>query len=506
MVNQFLSSLPNPLQLADGHEGDLSHRGHVLEPGVQGLADGVDDEADLPQLLRVHDIAAVKHEGGLLHVVEDLLVVQGLELVPLSQDAQTVGALGGLIRVPDAAHLLHGGGARRLQVHRVVPVELVHCQVPLDLVLSHLGVVDADLGLVTQKTLAHVDGRGLSGVTSVLLEGKAKDGDLLASHGVEHGRHHAVDETALLVVVDLDHLLPVVGNLGQAVALTDVHQVQDILLEAGATETNTGVQELGANPGVLAHGISHFRYIGTSGLAEGGDGVHRGDPLRQERIGSELGELSRPQVGGEDPVLRNPVGIHILKSLNGLPALRGLPATDEHSVRLEQVLNGCSLSKELRVGEDLVVDALAVVGQDLLNGLCGLDRDSGFLNNDLVRLGDISNHTSSTLPVGEVGSLSSTKTTGLGGCVHRDEDNVSLSDVLLNIGAEEEVLAPALLHNIIETRLIDRESVAVPGLDAGLGDVDNDNLNIRALEGNDCHCRATDVASTDAADLHHLVS
>jgi hypothetical protein len=260
----------------------------------------------------------------------------------------------------------------------VIPIELVHRQVPLDLVLCHLGVVDADLGLVTEKALAHVNGRGLPGVTGVLLEGKPEDGDLLVGHGVEHGRHHAVHEPALLVVVDLDHLLPVVGNLGQAVALADVHQVQDVLLEAGATEPNTGVQELGANPGVLAHGIGHLRHIGAGGLAEGGDGIHRGDPLRQERIGGELGQLSRPQVGGEDPVLRNPVSIHILESLNGLPALGGLPATDENSVRLEQVLNGCSLSKELRVGEDLVVDALAVVGRDLLNGLSGLDRAVDF--------------------------------------------------------------------------------------------------------------------------------
>jgi hypothetical protein len=485
--------------------GGLGDRGHVLEPGVERLADGVDDEADLPQLLGVDDVAAVEDEGGLLHVVEDLLVVQGLELVPLGQDAQPVGALGGLVRVPHAAHLLHSRRARRLQVHRVVPVELVHGQVPLDLVLRHLGVVDADLGLITQQALADIDGRGLPGVAGVLLESEAEDGDLLAGDGVEHGRHDAVHEPALLVVVDLDHLLPVVGHLGQAIALADVHQVQDVLLEARPTEPNTGVQELGANPRVLAHGVSHLSHIRAGGLAEGGDGVHRGDPLCQERVGSELGELSRPQVGGEDPVLGNPVSVHILESLDGLPALRGLPATDEHSVRLEQVLNGSTLRKELWVGKDLVVDALAVVGQDLLNSLSGLDRDSGLLNNNLVRLGDIGNHAGSALPVGEVGSLASSKPTGLGGGVHRDKDNVSLSDVLLNISAEEEVPAPALLHNIIETRLVDRQGVTVPGLNAGLGDVDDDDLNVWALEGNDGHGWATDIASTDAADLHHFV-
>jgi hypothetical protein len=87
----------------------LSDRRHVLEPGVQRLADGVDDEADLPQLLGVHDVVAVEHESRLLHAVEDLLVVQGLELNPLGQDAQTLGVLGSFVDVPDAAHLRRWG-------------------------------------------------------------------------------------------------------------------------------------------------------------------------------------------------------------------------------------------------------------------------------------------------------------------------------------------------------------------------------------------------------------
>jgi hypothetical protein len=48
---------------------------------------------------------------------------------------------------------------------------------------------------------------------------------------------------------------------------------------------------------------------------------------------------------------------------------------------------------------------------------------------------------------------------------------------LLDIGAEEEVLAPAGLDNIIEARLVDREGVAVPGVNARLGDIDDNNLN-----------------------------
>nr|CAB3482653.1 unnamed protein product [Digitaria exilis] len=212
-----------------------------------------------------------------------------------------MGTLGGLIRIPDHAHLLHSRGACRLQVHWVVPVELIHGEVPLNLILSNLGIVDADLSLVTQQTLAHINGRGLPGVTSVLLEGKTKNGDLLSSNSVEHGGHNTVHKPALLMY----------------------------------TKFKMSFWKQDPPKPTLA-----FRNLGP---------ILEGDPLRQECIRGKLGELSGPQVGGEDPVLRNPVGIHVLQSLNSLPALGSLPATDENSIRLEQVLNCCALRKELRV-------------------------------------------------------------------------------------------------------------------------------------------------------------
>uniref|UniRef100_J3LDJ5 Uncharacterized protein n=1 Tax=Oryza brachyantha TaxID=4533 RepID=J3LDJ5_ORYBR len=177
-----------------------------------------------------------------------------------------MGSLGGFICIPDHAHLLKRGRASWLQVHRVVPVELAHGEVPLDLILSDLWVIDADLSLVTQQAMAHINGRCLPGVTGVLLERKAKDGDLLAGDSVEHGGHDTVDKPALLVVIDLDDLLPVVGHFREAIALADVHKIQDVLLETGATKANTSVQEPGADPGVLPHSVSHLRHIGTSGL------------------------------------------------------------------------------------------------------------------------------------------------------------------------------------------------------------------------------------------------
>jgi hypothetical protein len=42
-------------------------------------------------------------------------VARPVELNQFNQDAQTVGVLGSLVGVPDAAHLLHGRGTHRLQ-------------------------------------------------------------------------------------------------------------------------------------------------------------------------------------------------------------------------------------------------------------------------------------------------------------------------------------------------------------------------------------------------------
>ncbi|KAH0469139.1 hypothetical protein IEQ34_002371 [Dendrobium chrysotoxum] len=76
--------------------------------------------------------------------------------------------------------------------------------------------------------------------------------------------------------------------------------------------------------------------------------------------------------------------------------------------------------------------------------------------------------------------------------------------MLLYLSAKEKVSSPALLHHIIQARLIDRELVTVPRIDASNRDVHNNNLNCWALDGNDGHGWTPNIASTNAADLHHV--
>ena len=55
----------------------------------------------------------------------------------------------------------------------------------------------------------------------------------------------------------------------------------------------------------------HLLNISTSRLTERRDRVDGGDPLSQESICSELGQLCAPQIGGQDPLLGHPVLIDL---------------------------------------------------------------------------------------------------------------------------------------------------------------------------------------------------
>jgi hypothetical protein len=75
--------------------------------------------------------------------------------------------LGSFIRIPGNRDLFHCGWAHWLQVDWVVPIKFVHGDVTLDLILSHLRVVDANLGLVSKKTLADINGGSFPCVSPV---------------------------------------------------------------------------------------------------------------------------------------------------------------------------------------------------------------------------------------------------------------------------------------------------------------------------------------------------
>ena len=71
---------------------------------------------------------------------------------------------------------------------------------------AYLRIINAETSIVTEQTLADIQCWCFSGVTSVLLEGKAKDGNLLARDCVEHGINNSFHKALLLIVIDQHNL------------------------------------------------------------------------------------------------------------------------------------------------------------------------------------------------------------------------------------------------------------------------------------------------------------
>lgn len=141
------------------------------------------------------------------------------------------------------------------------------------LLACNLGVVHGKVGAFIEKVSADVGRGGFTGVSSVLLESKAKDGNLLAGDGVEHALDNLVGESPLLVLIHQHDLVPIVGNLGEAERLANVHEVENILLEARSSVSHRCLEELGSDTRIRANGTGDFIDISIGGLAESGDGV-----------------------------------------------------------------------------------------------------------------------------------------------------------------------------------------------------------------------------------------
>ena len=82
----------------------------------------------------------------------------------------------------------------------------------------------------------------IPGIASVLLEGETQNADFLPRDGVEERVDDLLGESLLLVVVDVDHVFPVGGDLVQVQLLANVDQAEDVLLKAGAAEPDRGLR------------------------------------------------------------------------------------------------------------------------------------------------------------------------------------------------------------------------------------------------------------------------
>mmetsp|Transcript_21895 Transcript_21895/g.63710 ORF Transcript_21895/g.63710 Transcript_21895/m.63710 type:complete len:393 (-) Transcript_21895:249-1427(-) len=391
----------------------------------------------------VEDVASVKQKGWLGHGSVDLLKVVGFKLIPLGEDGESVGALTGRVGIRRGdQHAIQLGDSRVVHLESVV--HLQKHAFP-----GHLGVPNVQDSLLLEQISADKSRGSLTDVTSVLLECKAEDGDLLPRDCVEHAAHHGLAEPALLVLIHHHHLVPVISHFLEAEGLTDVDEVQDVLLEARAAKPHRGVQELWTNAVVEGEGVLDLVDISVCCLAEGRDGVDGRHALGQEGVRHQLGDLRGPQVRRQDALTGNPVGIDGDEGFNRLQALGVLHATNEHTAWLLQVVHGGALRKELGVRQDLELEALVIVQKDTGHGICGAHRHRGLLHHNLVRACHFSDLARSQLAILDVRGSASANAVLLSWGVHRNEDDVCQVDLLIQVCGEEEVLASGALDDLI---------------------------------------------------------
>ena len=105
------------------------------------------------------------------------------------------------------------------------------------------------------------------------------------------------------------------------------------------------------------------------------------------------------------------------------------------------------------------------------------------------------------LPVLQVGGTPGALPEQLGRRVDRHEDDVGGADAAGHVGREEQIPAARAPHHLVQPGLVDRQPVAVPGVDAFGIDVGHGDPTLRAAIGDDRHGRTADVAGADAENV-----
>lgn len=145
-----------------------------------------------------------------------------------------------------------------------------------------------------------------------------------------------------------------------------------------------------------------------------------------------------------------------------------------------------------------------VSGKDLSHALGRATRNSRLFNYNLARGCDLGDTTGRGLDVTsalkyqeipEIGSKSSSDSVLLGRSVYRDKYNICLDNSSIYLAGEEEILSTTAKYNIVKTRLVDGELVAIPSIDAGLVDVNDGDLYVWAFMSDDRTGWSTNITS-----------
>mmetsp|Transcript_36649 Transcript_36649/g.72062 ORF Transcript_36649/g.72062 Transcript_36649/m.72062 type:complete len:225 (-) Transcript_36649:359-1033(-) len=223
----------------------------------------------------------------------------------------------------------------------------------------------------------------------------------------------------------------------EAKRLTEVDEIENVFLKAGSTKSDRRLEEFRSNTRVHSNSSANLTYVSARGLAEGRDRINARDTLCEECIGNELGALRTPEIGGDHPFLGNKSGVNVHKRLDGGKALGSLLSANQDTRRVLEVVNGRTLRKKFRVGQNLKLQSFFIAREDPTDGVGGTHGHRALLDNYLTTCHNLGNIPRRELAILNVGRPPRANSLGLGGSVHADEDYVREFDFDVDIGAEE---------------------------------------------------------------------
>ena len=207
--------------------------------------DPVHVESDLEQRGVVQYVPAVENKSRMLHGIKDPLVVELLETGPRSQDQERLRAFDGFVRIVAEADPIAGERQFLLRIGQ------------------RFRIVNGQECAFFEQQFDDGLCRCLAGVARVFLEGIAEDRDLLLRDRIEHGGQNVVNEMLGLRLIDFQNALPVGGGLRQTVIFAEINQIQQILLEAGTSETDPGPEKFRPDSGVASGGRGNLGDAGA---------------------------------------------------------------------------------------------------------------------------------------------------------------------------------------------------------------------------------------------------
>jgi len=127
------------------------------------------------------------------------------------------------------------------------------------------------------------------------------------------------------------------------------HERADVLGQAAAAEPDSGVEELAADPVVVADGVGELDHVGAGCLAHLGHGVDERDLGGQEGVRRHLDQLGGGEVGHQAGCARGErAGIHLVQQRDVGLRGRAVHSVDE-PVGRDGVLDREALTQELRI-------------------------------------------------------------------------------------------------------------------------------------------------------------